>query len=133
MKTFKLIDLFIQGVLLLVAVVFGITNESVNWALYFYLGVGLWQLISMSFHYFFIPPTIFQQDRNLHGKLVLLTLMLGMLLFIPVLFEIYAMIVPLYVYLFGLLILSPLLAIFYFAICWKEYRLIVRRELLRFK
>lgn len=133
MKTFKIIDLVIQGLFLLIAIVFGITNESINWVLYFYFGVGSWQLISFSFHYFFIPPTIFQQDRNFYGKLVLVTLVLGMLFFIPVLFEVYVMIVLLYIYLFGLLILSPILAIFYFVICWKEYRLIVRRELLRFK
>ena len=132
MKAFKIIDLLLQGILTLIAIVFGIANESGKWSSFLYFGAVPWQFVSISIHYFFIPHTTFQQTRNFYGKLVLIILILGMLAFFSVLFD-YTAKGLLYYYLLGLLIFSPLLGIFYFVICWKEYRLMVKRELLRFK
>lgn len=135
MRTFKMIDLRLQAGLIIGGIIYaiaGLSNSGIH-PIYSYIVVGSWQVISYCIHYFFFMPTIFQSERIQYGKIVLAILIIGSVLLIPVLFQL-SMTVPfLFVYLIALLIISPFLAIYYLVICWKEYRLIIKRELIHLK
>jgi len=135
MKMFKLVDLIMQTVLITGGIIYGVCSmqKAGMGPIGSYLAVGLWQIISYSIHYFFFTPTIFQHERRHYGKIVLAILLLGVILFIPLLFEIYVTIPFVLIYLIALLICSPLLAIYYLGICWKEYRIMIKRELIHLK
>ena len=135
MKIFKLIDLGVQAILIIAGIIYGISSISRPGrnAIDFYLAVGSWQIISYSIHHFFITPTIYLQDRGYYAKILLVVLIPGIILFIPVLFGVSIIATLLILYLMALLLFTPFLAIYYFWICWKEYRLIIKRELIHLK
>jgi hypothetical protein len=135
MKSLKLIDLIMQMILLPGGFIYAIINVQKGEIIpiYSYIAVGLWQVISYSIHYFFFTPTILQNDRILYGRIVLVILLLGFILFIPVLFNVSVTAPFVIIYLISLLIFSPFLAIFYLVTCWREYRIMIQRELIHLK
>ena len=135
MKTFKMLDLILQASLIIGGIVYaiaGLNNSGIN-PIHSYIIVGSWQVISYSIHYFLFTPTIFQSERKHYGKIVLAILVLGSVLLIPLLFQLSITVPFLFIYLVALLIISPFLAFYYLVICWKEYRLIIKRELIHLK
>jgi hypothetical protein len=134
MKMFRLIDSIAQSALILAGIYFGIKNliSSEDLFFIFYFIVGSWQIVSMLIHYFFIRPTLLYEHRQLYAKTILFVFITGFVVvilsnFIPQVF------LFLFLYLYGLLIFAPVLAFFYLYICWKEYSLIVKRELIHLK
>jgi len=134
MKIYRQTDIVIQVILINSGIAYGligIYNPRCSF-IYFYFIVGVWQISSLVVHYFFAMPTTFLSHRRLYTKLVLVTLILG------ISFGILFSISPssaffLLLYFFGLLWLSPLLAFYYLYICWQEYKLITKRELIHLK
>ena len=134
MKTLRIIDLLGQMILCLSALVFGILEISGHSELffYFYFIVGAWQISSMLIHHFFIRPTLFHDHRDTYAKMSLIVLVIGIIC-AALVYVSPGFIFLLGLYLFGLLLYSPVLAFFYFYICWREYGLIIKRELIHLK
>jgi hypothetical protein len=134
MKIYRLIDIVIQVILISSGIAYGlisIYNPRYSF-IYFYFIVGVWQIGSLVTHYFFATSTTFLSHRTFYTKLILATLILG--IFFGILFSIFpSSVFFLLLYFFGLLWLSPLLAFYYLYICWQEYRLITKRELIHLK
>lgn len=135
MKSFKLLDLIVQIILILGGIIYAISSirKAEIIPIYSYIAVGLWQMISYSIHYFFFTPTILQSERILYGRIVLVILLFGCLLFIPLLFNVSVTAPFIIIYLISLLIISPILAIYYLVTCWGEYRIMIKRELIHLK
>jgi hypothetical protein len=87
--------------------------------------MGGWQLLSFSTHLFLNKSWINWKERNQYGQTVLWILVFGILSYI---------LLPLLLYfLMGLLIVSPVLAIWYFVISIGEWKRIKQRELIHLK
>lgn len=134
MKTYHRIDIATQAILILAGIISGITGiyRQGDSFIYFYFIVGLWQISSTIVHIFFTTHTTLHHHRRFYLKLVLITLILGLI------FGILFSLEPssaffLLLYFYGLLWLSPLMAFYYLYICWKEYDLIKKRELIHLK
>lgn len=134
MKTFRIIDLVTQLILIISGIVYGIIElmGQPHMFIYFYFIVGGWQLISFSIYYFFTKPTVFYKERMCYGKICMILIGLAILL-CGLCFLISDLIILLFLYGFALLWLSPILAFYYFYICWKEYNLVINRELIHLK
>lgn len=112
-KNLKTADYVIQLILIISAVILGILNYiKPSGADYIFLGyfvVGGWQIMSVIIHLFY-PPSRKSKLRKIY--LIFLAIVLGLVglgLFInPILF------------LFGLLIVSPMLALLYVVACIRE-------------
>lgn len=134
MKTYRKIDIATQVIVILAGITYGIISicRSGDSFIYFYFIAGLWQISSMIVHIFFTAPTTFHYHRRFYAKLVLIALTLGLV--IGILFSLEpSSAFFLILYLYGLLWLSPILAFYYLYICWKEYHLIKKRELIHLK
>jgi hypothetical protein len=113
MKTFKIVDCYIQGglfliVLFLVALSGGRLGESFFLVLYFV--TGGWQLFSVLIHWGYEKPYKVRL-RKVYEVMLAATFGIGIIcLFAGVFLE----------YMFGLLVWSPVLAILYFACCVTE-------------
>ena len=134
MKAFRITDLIVQLVLIIAGIVYGIVEliGEPHFFIYFYFIVGGWQLVSFSFHYFFCTPTIFYSGRMFYGKLCMAVIGIAIVI-CALCFIASELIWLLLVYGFAMLWLSPLLAFYYFYICWKEYHVIIKRELIHLK
>lgn len=135
MKSFKIIDLVVQTILIIGGPLYSIISISKSGINPFgpYVVVGSWQFISYSIHYFFFTPTIFQHDRINYGKIVLGILSIGFMLLIALLLEVSVAVPFSLIYLIALMVSFPLLAVYYVVICWKEYRIMIKRELIHLK
>lgn len=135
MKSFKLVDLVMQIILILGGIIYAISSISKAEIIpiYSYVAVGLWQMVSYSIHCFFFIPTILQSDRIFFGRIVLVILLLGCLLLVPLLFNVFVTAPVIIIYLISLLMFSPFLAIHYLLTCWGEYRIMIKRELIHLK
>jgi hypothetical protein len=114
MRSFKRIDCIIQGLLIVLGLVMGLSSgEMLSDDLTFFGGyflVGGWQLISVIVHFFYDAPY-----KRVMRKIYLITLgavILALLLSLPA-DGIIAM-------LFGLLFFSPVMAVYYLITCIKE-------------
>jgi len=134
MKTFRITDLVVQVILIAGGVGYGIKeifSPGDNFVIFYFI-VGAWQITSMLIHYFFATPTIYYGERSCYAKLSLYTLLLALLLgALSLIFS--SLIVLLLVYCFALLWFTPLLAFYYLCICWKEYSLLSKKELIHLK
>ena len=122
MKKFKTIDFFINMSLLLSALIFWIIQS--NQGFYWYFIVGGWQLTSLVVHYFldwFRKST----NRKFYHRII----------FALLLFSIPAMLLPYLgmLYLIFLLIVSPLIAVWYTVICYVETYVYLERPLARLR
>ena len=135
MKTFKVVDLIVQVLLITGGIIYTISsiNKTGPGSFDAYIAVGAWQIISYSIHYFFLTPTIFQLHRTNYGKMALVILIPGFVLFISLLLKVTATAPFLTIYLIVLMIFFPFLAIYYLLTCWKEYRIMIKRELIHLK
>jgi len=134
MKIFRITDLVIQVILIASSIGYGIKEifSSGDHFVIFYFIVGAWQIISMLIYYFFAAPTIYYEERSCYAKLSLYTLLFGLLLG-AMCFLFSSLIALLLVYSFALLWLTPVLALYYLSVCWKEYSLLSKKELIHLK
>lgn len=134
MKTFFIIDIIIQFLLIIAWVIYFIFwfGNLGTFFFNFYFFVGGWQIVSLVIHNLFYKTTIFYRERSLYSKFVFYTILIASLLsFAGFVFS------PLFSLLLvlGLLLLifSPLIAISYLSICWKEYRIFTKRQFMQLK
>lgn len=134
MKTCKLIDVSMQVILIMSGMILGIKDllDSVDSFYYFYFIVGSWQVISLLIHLIIFRNSLLHNQRVFYARLLLATAGIGLVsvLFFLLSAELGFLI---FLYLFGLLWFSPVLAFIYLHICWREYRLIIKRELIHLK
>jgi hypothetical protein len=129
MRFFKLADLAGQGILIVGGVIYAIQHTNNGQFLSPYYVVGSWQLISFVFHASSEKNLFFRKERMAYGKTILWLIGIGIISWILILVP-----VPLILfYLFGLLIISPCLAIWYFTICFREVQLMNKKALVHLK
>ena len=134
MKTFRLIDLVIQLSLVLLGILSGFKSlfGTPVFFLYFYFIVGGWQICSMLTHYFLFTATSLHHLRTYYAKICLVLLIISLVL--GILYSLIPETIFLIVlYGYALLWGTPFLAFFYFAICLKEYKLMIKKELIHLK
>jgi hypothetical protein len=113
MKSFKNIDCTIQGVLIILGLVMGVSSRRMFDDTTFFAGyflVGGWQLISVIVHFFYEAPY-----KKTMRKIYLITLgvlIIALLISIPT--------GGIIVMLFGLLFFSPVMAVYYLITCINE-------------
>ena len=108
MKTLKMIDLIVQLLLTFGGGAWALSDtEDGGKILYLYCAVGAWQLLSFFFHLSRKEEWLRFKDRRLYGKTLLWLLLIGLVA---------AVAQGIIIYLFILLIFSPILAVCYFGI-----------------
>jgi len=127
-KLFKTIDLYMQALLCLLSLLLLLFENYHFSFIHPYIIVGGWQLVSFLIH-LFSTPTYLHQTRKIYGITILIVALLGLaalaLLSIDIPFLVY--------YMIGLLIVSPILAGWYFIICFKEVKLLQQKALVHLK
>jgi hypothetical protein len=131
MKFLKLTDLFTQAVLMLTCLVIVFTTGEAETAfILFYFVLGGWQLLSYLIHFLFYEESWYhKKTRNLYGKTLLCTVA-GLIasLFLSATRE------PFLLYfLYALLFITPLYAIGYFIIVYRELQTIQRKAFIHLK
>jgi hypothetical protein len=117
MRLIKTIDFRAQLLLIIAGVLFCAINLNSFYVSYFI--VGGWQVLSCLTH-FFLPHFYPYSGRKIYLLVLLLLAMLGIIALLSP-----AFILP---YLFILLFISPLMAIWYCFISYKEVKLLQQKE-----
>ena len=120
MNPYKLIDFWIQVILISGSLIYCFLDPS--FLLYAYFLVGGWQLLSCLFHAIYKGHYYEAGDRKYYLKALLWVFILGIVT-IPVWL----------LYGFGLLFISPLLALWYTFICYHENKLLEHKSLIHLK
>ena len=127
MKRFKVIDSWISIILIPVFLIVGFITMSTK-ALPGYFIVGGWQIISMIIHSVNRWFTEHGEQRSRYHKIILvLALVVTGLIGLSQLNEFF--LVPLLFIMFLLLILSPVMAIYYTYICYEETYVRMKRPM----
>jgi len=128
MKLFKITDLLLQIALLVYSIIYCWLKTSGSfYTIYFLIGGG--QFLSFATHHFLEYSWIHTQHRKWYGQFLLWIIIAGLISLVLLKLNI-----PLLIfYLFGLLIVSPFLAVWYFIIGLKELSSINKRELVHLK
>ncbi len=122
MKLYKELDLWIQVVLILVCTIYPLIDRSFLFSSYFI--VGGWQLISSLVHEFLRKLYFPAHNRRYYYRTLFWLLVAGILCWLTPLILLYGML---------LLIISPLLAIWYLHICYTETRVLKHKSLTHLK
>jgi hypothetical protein len=122
MKTFKLLDFWIQVILIAGSIVICIFFPSpVRFFGSYYL-VGGWQLTSCLIHLLFRNGYYASRDRKFYLRTLLVLFLCSISLFIvPVIYGLL------------LLLISPMLAIWYASICYSENKMLKHKLLMHLK
>ncbi len=130
MRTWKHADFIIQCILTGLCTVFailkGFNNFNVIWA---YLLVGGWQLLSCLINAVWTKGQWKVSDRKAYLITVLILIVSAVLVY----FDTIMAGDLIFTYLIGLLILTPLLAIWYISICYREWQLIRTKDFMHLK
>lgn len=124
MKIFKSLDLGLQLILFITGVLFCVLTPR-NFT-YAYCIVGSWQMLSCIVHGF-IPTYYPYSGRKIYLWALLVLISLGFVIFSIDSFQSFSTGAIIY-FLFGLLIVSPMMAIWYTYICYKEVKLFQQKE-----
>lgn len=129
MKLLKLTDLVLQFLITISCVVSGIIKDDMQILLYLYFILGGWQLASFLTHYFTGASWANRVGRKQYGHTILWVAIVGVICYLLLLADL-----PLIVfYLMAMLIVSPVMACWYFIIGLTEWRTIRHRELIHLK
>lgn len=129
-RTWKRIDFFIQAILILAGFAFAfIRGFDGDEVLFAYLIVGAWQLLSCLVNAVWTRGQWKVSDRKAYLIFVFIVLGTG------VIFYVTADLIgdAIFTYLIGLLILTPLMALWYLGICYREWQLIRTKDLMHLK
>lgn len=130
MKTWKHADFIIQCILIFTSLGFaiarGFEGSEMFWA---YLLVGGWQLVSCLINAVWTKGQWKVSDR----KTYLITVLILILSAVPVYFDMINAGDFIFKYLFGLLFITPLLALWYISICYREWQLIRTKDFMHLK
>jgi hypothetical protein len=114
MLLYKKIDTYAQIILIITGLIFGLVTRDVTFITGYFV-VGGWQVLSAFIHLFGFKKLPVLKGRKLYLYTLLLLTITGLLSIIFVDFVI--------IFLLGLLIVSPFLAVWYAAICYGEMKL----------
>jgi len=129
MKLFKLTDLLIQILITIVCITLGIIKDQMEILIYFYFILGGWQLLSFTTHFVFSASWANWPERKNYGLTILWAAVLGAINYLLMLAD-----VPLMLFfLLAMLVVSPILACWYFIIGLREWKTIRHRELIHLK
>lgn len=129
MKLLKLTDLVLQLLITTSCVVLGIIKNDMQILLYLYFILGGWQLASFLTHYFTGASWANRVERKQYGHTILWVGIVGIICYLLLLADL-----PLIVfYLMAMLIVSPVMACWYFVIGLTEWKTICHRELIHLK
>ncbi len=130
MKLLKFSDLFGQVLMLVLGLTLCFLPDNTYWILPPYFLAGGWQLVSFFIHLGLTGSWIRQKERKLYGTVIFWTAIIGLIGCILLHLNSVEL---LFCYLFALLFVTPGFAIWYFLICWHEYGMIRKRELIHLK
>jgi hypothetical protein len=129
MKLLKLTDLVMQLLITTAALLCLIFINDGCGIFYFYFALGGWQVASFVTHLFITESWKSSIDRSNYGKTLFWTALIGLLNYLLLLVQ-----VPLILfYLLALLVISPVMAIWYFLIGFHEWENLKNRELIHLK
>lgn len=125
MKKFKIVDCWVSAILITGSFIYGFISRNFNFIAGYFI-VGGWQLISIATHY--LTDTFIGKARNNYTKLIgWATVSLFSLFIVALAWE------PLYglllIALLLVLIISPLMAIYYTYLCFEETYMKMKRPL----
>lgn len=128
-KQIKLADLLLQVGITLGCMVRAIILKDISAMIWFYFILGGWQVFSFVCHILFRPPWMNRKSRREYGQ-VLVSLSLAFL----ILYLLLVLDLPLLIwFLFAMLFIGPVMAIFYFMIGTGEWTTIRHREFIHLK
>lgn len=130
MKRFKILDLSLQVTALFIPFLISIFRGNQVRFLDIYFFVGGWQVASFLAHLAMKASWIRQKERNRYGKVIFGTAASGLISLALLYLNIWGV---LFCYLFGLLAVTPVFAIWYFYISLQELDTIRQRELIHLK
>ena len=128
-KPLKIADGLVQVLLTLYFVIISfVLNDPGEMMYWYYILVG-WQILSYIVHEFNVASWRNKKERNNYGICLRWILITGLLLYLLVQLE-----VPLIIfYLFAMLFVGPVMAVWYFLIGYREYVQILHREFIHLK
>lgn len=128
MKTFKIIDAWLQIALILGGLIFCIFYPQDF--LYAYFVTGGWQLASCFIHEFFRPHYYPDPGRRRYLITVLITILLAIIFLLALIcFDFFGS----FIYGFLLLLLTPVMAVFYILICFGENKILKHKTFVHLK
>lgn len=130
MKYVKLTDLLLQGMLLLTSLLLLLSKGVEEAFVLFYFVLGGWQLLSFLIHLMINTESWYHRRYRLfYGKTIAVTFALAAVFF---LLNVAGNSLLLY-YLFALLFITPLYAVVYGIISYREWKSMLRKELIHLK
>lgn len=126
---YKLFDLSVQCLSFGTGLFLLFFDTPEPYLFYTYFFVGAWQLLSLLFHWIDNKGLQFLSERQSYAKTVLWFIIAGVICTLLLLIEVPAI----FLYLFASLLLTPLLAIWYMSICYREIIHLRKRDLIHLK
>lgn len=126
-KNFKILDCWVSIILIVVFVAYGFIEMSGK-SLIGYFIVGGWQIVSMIIHQVNHLFTQKGEQRIFYHKMIL-TLVIALVVIIGLAQLVELFFIPILVILFLLLVLSPIMAIYYTYLCYEETYIKMKRPM----
>ncbi len=128
-KPLKIADGLVQVLITLYFVIISFIRNDTGEMIYWYYILGGWQVLSYIIHEFNGAPWRNKKERNNYGICLRWILIIGLILYLLVKLD-----VPLILfYLFAMLFVGPIMAVWYFLIGYREYVQIQHREFIHLK
>lgn len=126
---YKLFDLSVQLLSFIAGLSMLFFDTREPYLLYTYFFVGIWQLLSLLIHWIDNKGLQFFSERQSYAKTVLWFIIFGAICALLLMIQVPAI----FLYLFASLLLTPLLAIWYMSICYREIIRLRKRDLIHLK
>jgi len=128
-KPLTIADSLVQALITLYFIVLSFVQHDPGQMMKWYFVLGGWQVLSFLLHQFSGWPMLNQKERKNYGSCLLWILITGLVLYVLALLDL-----PLIIfYLFAMLFVGPVMAIWYFVIGYREYVQIRHREFIHLK
>lgn len=126
---YKLFDLSVQLLSFIAGLSMLFFDIREPYLFYTYFFVGAWQLLSLLIHWIDNKGLQFFSERQFYAKTVLWFIIAGTICALLLLIKVPAI----FLYLFASLLFTPLLAIWYMSICYREIIHLRKRDLIHLK
>lgn len=128
-KILKLTDLIIQALITLICFLLAIISNTKEPLFWWYFILGGWQLASFIIHFLLTPGWKSIKQRKQYGTTLAGLITAGLICYLLMLLELPIIIF----YLFALLVIGPVMAVWYYIICVNEWINIRHREFIHLK
>lgn len=126
---YKLFDLSVQLLSFITGVIILFLDTGKPYVLYAYFFVGAWQLLSLLVHRIDNTGLQFFSERISYAKTILWFIIAGVICVLLLFVDVPAI----FLYLFASLLFTPLLAIWYMSICYREIIHLRKRDFIHLK